>query len=135
MDEPCLAPTTIFVPAHDRYNVPGRIVTLGAYLGTSQLLESAGALRVLERGGAARDGYHVGEASDAAQMRRDVAWTKLVAALNQGRKWALRRLASHLDTMLANDIAVAVVPAHDPFVTDFPAVSYTHLTLPTKRIV
>jgi len=112
-------PVPVFVSAHARYNVPGRIVTLGAYLGTAQLLESAGALRVLERDEAADD-YRVGGAGDAAQLRRDVAWTKLIAALNQGRKWALRRLAAHLDTMLADAIAVAVVPAHDPFVTDFP---------------
>lgn len=119
MEEPFPAPATVFVPVHDQYNVPGRIVTLGAYLGASQLLETAGALRVLERG-VASDGYHVGGAGSAADLRRDMAWTKLVAALNQGRKWALRRLASHLDALLADGIAVAVVPAHDPFLTDPP---------------
>lgn len=117
-----LAPdeTAVFVPAHARYNVPGRIVTLGAYLGASQLLESAGALRVLERGDNASEGYRVGAIGDAADLRRDVAWTKMIAALNQGRKWALRRLAAHLDNLLADNIAVAAVPAHDPFVADFP---------------
>ena len=116
---PAAAPPAIFAPAHGRYNVPGRIVTLGAYLGTPQLLESAGALRVLERGEDA-DGYRVSGAIRAADLRRDVAWTKLIAALNQDRQWALRRLASQLDNMLADDIAVAVVPAHDPFLTDPP---------------
>ena len=116
MDEPAPDEPAVFAPAHARYNAPGRIVTLGAYLSTAQLLESAGALRVLERS-EDEDGYRMGGAAD---LRRDMAWTKLIAALNQGRRWALRRLTAHLDDLLANDIAVAVVPAHDPFVMDFP---------------
>ncbi|MBC8143444.1 MAG: phosphoribosyltransferase [Armatimonadetes bacterium] len=53
---------------------------------------------------------------DAARLEH----TRLVEGLNRGRKWARERLTRWLDPLLENDIAVAIVPSHDPFTTDTP---------------
>lgn len=115
-----------------RYNQPGRIVPLGAYLNVAQTLDAAGALRY---GTAAvvresdDHGYRAGPAatpaaaaaSAPADLKRALAWTKTINALNAGRKWALRRVFDVLDPLLSeSEIALAVVPSHDPFLTDPP---------------
>ncbi|MES2461871.1 MAG: hypothetical protein V4671_14905, partial [Armatimonadota bacterium] len=58
--------------------------------------------------------------ADVKGMRDAVRTTRLIDALNRGRKWARRSLAERLSLMLEGDVAVAVVPSHDPWATDTP---------------
>lgn len=74
----------------------------------AQSLDAAGELRYLREIG--EGGYGVGGATEQA-MR----WTRWINELNKGRKWVRERLFERLDPLLAEDIAVAVVPSHDPF--------------------
>lgn len=117
--------SAVFTADHARYNRPGYIVTFGSYYGTAQALDAAGALRYVRERGGGDTGYGTAAAAAAAgvpvaEMRRAVQWTRWITALNRGRKWALNRLFEKLDPMLEPNIAVAVVPSHDPFLDDPP---------------
>jgi phosphoribosylpyrophosphate synthetase len=91
-------------------NQPERIVTFGAFLNVAETLDAHGRQRFVREGG--ESGYSVVEEreQDAA-----VRWTRLINALNKGRTWARERLFALLNEKIAEGIAVAVVPSHDPF--------------------
>jgi predicted amidophosphoribosyltransferase len=57
-------------------------------------------------------GYYTNTPADVHVMQQNLGWTELIAALNEERKWPLKRLFDILDPMLAPDIALAVVPTH-----------------------
>ncbi len=103
----------VFVPAFDRYNDPAHIITFGNYYAVTHLMETRAAYTYAERYGPDKQADF--SPAVAAQMRRDVAWTKRINDFNKGRKWVLRVLFEKLDPMLAADIALVVVPSHDPF--------------------
>jgi len=105
----------VFNEAHGERNQPERIVTLGIYLPVAAALDAHGELRYVRETGAS--GY---SASDVADRKATLQWTRLIDALNQGRKWARERLFARLDGMVAAGVAVAVVPSHDPFVNEPP---------------
>jgi len=100
----------VFTPAFARHNEPGRIVALGGYYPTAQVMDATGALRYIGEGG--ETGY---SAADVTTMRGAVQWTKWINDLNKGRKWVRERLFERLDPMLEPGIALATVPSHDPF--------------------
>jgi hypothetical protein len=100
----------VFVAAFRGNDDPRRIVTLGSYYPVNQILDASGALRFIKEGG--ETGYN---AASVGAMRDAVRWTRWINDLNRGRKWVLQRLFERLDPMLAPDIALAVVPSHDPF--------------------
>ena len=105
----------VFTRGCEPFNKPGQIVTFGRCLPAARVMETHGAVRYLERTGRGTDlpsGY---TASSIERMRQGAEWTKFVADFNKGRQWALRRLVAFLDPMLEPGIAIAVVPAHDPF--------------------
>ncbi len=100
-------------------NRPERIVTFGAYLRVSESLEAHGKLRYVREARAAYGASPVPVAGDAAKLEH----SRLIEALNRGRKWARERFTRWLDPLLASDIAVAVVPSHDPYQIDTPICS------------
>jgi phosphoribosylpyrophosphate synthetase len=106
--DPFLAETSrsraVFGSDWPQYNQPDRIVTLGHYYPRS-LVETAQEL-VREPGAA----YPIG--TDARAIRQNLGWTRLINALNDERKWPLKRLFALLDPMLEKEIALAVVPTH-----------------------
>lgn len=106
---------SIFRSEFDRFNRTHQIVTFGPYLPNAGLMDADGALRYVREGGST--GYGAGQLVD---MRRAVRWTRWVNALNLGRKWIQNRLFTRFDEMLEPNIAIAVVPAHNPFHTDTP---------------
>ncbi|MDX1931204.1 MAG: phosphoribosyltransferase [Capsulimonadales bacterium] len=114
----------IFVAGFERFRRPDRIVTLlGNYLSSPQLLEAHGVTRLVRDAG--MEGLYRTEGggysgSEVAQMQDDLRWTRWILALNQGRKWARTRLFERLSPMLAEGIAIAVVPSHNPFRTEEP---------------
>nr|MDQ2686493.1 hypothetical protein [Armatimonadota bacterium] len=105
----------VFVPAFDRFNRPSLIVTLGRYYGQADVMAARGRLasQVQEE----RGGYRT--ATDARREDEAVRWSRCINELNKGRKWPLKRLTERLRAMLSPDVAIAVVPSHDPvrFVT------------------
>lgn len=107
--------TTVFVPAFNRFNRPAQIVTLGRVYGQADVMAARGRLasQIQEE----RGGYHT--AADARRDDEAVRWTRWINELNKGRKWPLKRLTERLGAMLSPDVAIAVVPSHDPvrFVT------------------
>ena len=105
----------VFRKPYAERNRPERIVTFGAYLPVARTLEAHGKLR-FAREVKATYGAPPDVADDAARL----AHTRLVDALNRGRKWARERFVRWLDPLLAPGIAVAIVPSHDPFATDTP---------------
>jgi hypothetical protein len=106
---------SVFRPEFQRYHRPGGIVSLGTYLATAQVLDNTGALRYIREGNDA--GYSTQEVKE---MDKAVRWTRWVNALNAGRKWAVQRLFERLDPMLEAEIALVIVPSHDPFHTEPP---------------
>lgn len=92
----------------------GRILTLGWFLSTRRMLEAQGARRVVREEPAP---YRAAEIHD---LDAAVRHTRMLLALKDGRRWPVRRLVALLDPMVAPDVAVAVVPSHDPFVDDTP---------------
>lgn len=102
--------TKIFTPAWDQHNAPDRIVTFGGYYAVAPLMESQAALQYIVR---ERPSSY--DAQSVALLRDNVAWTKWINDLNRGRKWVQKRLFERFDPMLESDIALAVVPPHDPF--------------------
>lgn len=119
----------LFVPAFDQYNAPGRIVTLGSYYPVTQVMNATGALRYLRERG--ESGY---AAADVTQMHEAVQWTRWINELNRGRRWVLKRLFERLDPMLEKDIAVAVVPSHDPFQDTPPIRELARMLAANERI-
>lgn len=105
----------VFRQSGERYNRPGKIVTLGDYLGVDRLLDAHGAIRYAREGG--DTGYRAREMGD---LRDAVRWTRWINALNAGRRWTQTRLFERLDPLLESDVAIAIVPSHDPFQTDPP---------------
>jgi len=119
-DEPA-----IFVPASGRFNQPARIVTLGHVypLGQARAAKNAlnkNALGVVREGRAGYDAYDTAPPADPQAVARNVAWTRLVTALNADRQWPLTRLFDQLDPLLAPDIAVAAVPPHRAYQAFWP---------------
>jgi hypothetical protein len=103
----------VFTGAGRRYDRPGKIVALGAYYPQAE----AGAARSLLREDRAAYGDPL---QDLRRVREGVAWTGTVNALNRGRRWAQRRGFERLDPLLAEGVAIAVVPAHAAYVVDTP---------------
>ena len=101
---------TVFKPEFARHNQPRRIVTFGAYYPVAQVMDTTGALRYIREGG--QTGYST---QSVSRREEGVRWTRWIHALNQGRQWPVKRLFDRLDPMLEADVAVAVVPSHDPF--------------------
>ena len=97
---------TIFLDAGDRYNQPGRIVTLGHFYPQAGVSPANALLR--ER----RSTYCTAADTDREAIRRNLEWTKLLTALSAERQWPLKHLIQLLDPLLAPDIALAVVPTH-----------------------
>lgn len=106
-------PDTVFAEAGRQYDRPGKIVTLGPFYPQAQ----AGAARGLLR--EARAGYDAGRA-DVGQVQSGVEWTRTINALSKDRRWAHRLLFERLHPLLADGIAVAVVPAHTAYTVDAP---------------
>ena len=92
-----------------------KIVTLGDYLAIKQNLETQGMLRFVQEGG--ESGYSARELKDAAAAAKLTRW---VDALSNERKWPIKRFTEQIAPMLAEGIAVAVAPSHNPFFTDPP---------------
>ncbi|MBB6053974.1 ComF family protein [Armatimonas rosea] len=105
----------VFADAFSERENLEKIVTLGDYLAIKQNLETRGMLRFVKEGG--ESGYSARELKDAKAAAQLTRW---VDALNNERKWPLKRFAEQLSPMLADGIAVAVAPSHDPFVTETP---------------
>jgi hypothetical protein len=101
----------------------GIAVLLGRYYGTNRLMETRAALDYVQRygltgpAGPEREGLTW---TEVREMREAAQTTRWLDALMKGRKWPVERLAERLDPMLPEGIALAVVPGHDPFVTDTP---------------
>jgi len=104
------SPPGVFVPAADHFNRPARIVTLGHVYASGQGRAAANAVRE------SRAPY----GADPQAVARHAGWTRLVAALNAGRQWPLRRLFDQLDPLLAPDIAVCAVPPHRAYQAFWP---------------
>jgi phosphoribosylpyrophosphate synthetase len=92
-----------------------RTLSLGWYLPSSSQLDAAGMLRFARSGG--DTGYRAGQIRDLAAATNH---TRAIDALNRGRKWALKQFTEELDRLLAENIAIVVVPGHTPFGDDPP---------------
>jgi len=109
----------VFTPRFDRFNDPARIAVLqGRFYSEAQLLDAQSALAFIQQNGITGvEGYTW---ETVREMRDAVAATRLIDALNRGRKWARVRLSERLSPLLEEDINIAVVPAHSPWMTDSP---------------
>ncbi len=107
----------IFVPAADRHNRPARIVTLGHVYPQGQGRAIKDALNAVREG---RAGYAAAPPADPQAVARNIAWTRLLSALNAERQWPLKRLFAQLDPLLEPDIAVAAVPPHRAYQAFWP---------------
>jgi len=112
-------PDTVFTGRGAGFNRLNAVVPLcGWYLSAGQLLEAQGVLTQVERYGlAAVPGYTW---AAVRHLRESVRGTRWVLALNAGRVWARTRLVERLSPLVAEDVAVAVVPSHDPFLMEPP---------------
>ena len=104
---------TVFAEAGRRYDQPNKVVTLGPFYPQAR----AGAARGLLR--EAKAGYDTGGAS-LGQMQSGVEWTRVLNALGQNRRWAHRLLFERLHPLLAENIAIALVPAHTAYTVNSP---------------
>lgn len=111
-DEP-----TIFRPASGRCNQPARIVTLGHVYPQGQARAAQNTLHVVRE---SRGSYDAAPPVDPQVVARNVAWTRLIHALNADRQWPLKRLFEQIDPLLEPDIAVAVVPPHRAYQAFWP---------------
>jgi hypothetical protein len=102
----------VFTPAWGRRSQPGRIVTLGHYYPHG----GVGGARTLLR--EARAGYRT--EADPQAVARNMGWTRLINALNAGRRWPLDRLFEMLDPVLRPGIALAAVPPHRAYQAFWP---------------
>ena len=109
-------------------NKPDKIVTLGTFLTSKETLSTHGALNftkeVREESGADLYNIHsVKSLKSLPEIKQDetsLRWTKQINALNKDRIWARERFFAQIAPLLASEIAVAVVPSHDPFRDDAP---------------
>lgn len=108
--------TAVFRGPYAERNRPERIVTFGAFLRVAETLETHGKLRHVRETGAVYGAVRAEVADDSAKLEH----TRLVEALNRGRKWARERFVRWLDPLLENNIAIAIVPSHDAFNTEWP---------------
>ncbi len=109
----------VFTPAFDRFNKPDRIsVLLGRCCSSAQLIQVKSTLAYVEQNGIG--GQEGLTWAVVRQMREAVRLTQTIDALNRGRKRITGRLAERLSPMLETDIAVVVVPSHDPWITEAP---------------
>lgn len=92
-----------------------KIVTLGDYLAIKHNLEAQGLLRFVQEGG--ESGYSARALKDAEAAARLTRW---IDALSNERKWPVKRFAEQIVPMLADGIAVAVAPSHNPFFKEPP---------------
>nr|WP_309685940.1 phosphoribosyltransferase family protein [Armatimonas sp.] len=92
-----------------------KIVALGDYLAIKQNLETQGMLRFVHEGG--ESGYSARHLKDAEAAAKLTRW---IDALSNERKWPIKRFTEQIAPMLAEGIAVAVAPSHNPFFTDPP---------------
>ncbi len=103
----------VFTDTGSRYDRPGKIVTLGLFYPQADAGTARGLLR--------ESGRPYGDSDvDRERVREGMDWTATVNALNRGRRWAQRRCFETLDPLLAEDVAVAVVPSHAAYVVDTP---------------
>ncbi|MBV9850580.1 MAG: hypothetical protein JO250_12985 [Armatimonadetes bacterium] len=107
------ATPSVFVEAGRRYDQPGKVVTLGPYYPQAQAGAAKGLLRE------AKAGYAAGGA-DLGRVRSGMDWTRVINALGKGRRWPQRLLFERLHPLLAEGIAVAVVPSHIAYAVDAP---------------
>ena len=107
----------LFLPAAGRYNQPARIVTLGHVYPQGQARAAKAALDVLRE---SRGRYDAAPHADPQAVVRNAGWTKLLAALNAGRQWPLKRLFDQLDPLLLPDVALAAVPPHRAYQAFWP---------------
>ncbi len=56
--------------------------------------------------------YRIGSPYNPSIVRDQIAWTRLISALNAERQWPLKRLVEMLDSMLEPGIAIAAIPPH-----------------------
>ncbi len=101
------------------FSHPDAIIELiGPYLSQAELLEAHGLLAYVDKHGLSQIEGH--DEKSIRRLRKAVRATRAIAALNDGRIWARRRLAERLSPRFAGEIAIAVVPSHDPFRVDAP---------------
>jgi plasmid replication initiation protein len=106
---------TVFSEAFSPRENLEKIVTLGDYLPIKQSLETQGMLRFVHEGG--ESGYSARALKDAEAAAKLTRW---IEALSNERKWPIKRFTEQLAPMLAEEIAVAVAPSHNPFITETP---------------
>ena len=92
-----------------------KIVALGDYLAIKRNLETQGMLRFVQEGG--ESGYSARQLKDAEAAAKLTRW---IDALSNERKWPIKRFTEQIAPMLAEGIAVAVAPSHNPFTTETP---------------
>ena len=114
-------PNSIFTHAGSRYNHPAKIVTLGHVYAQGKASDAG---RVRE----SRTEYNAGVIQDNAW------WTRLIHALNQGRKWPLKQLCAALDPLLEPGIALAVAPPHRAFQAFWPLRALAQMLAENGRI-
>ena len=125
-NEPNISPESLpdlFLPAAGRYNQPARIVTLGHVYPQGQARAAKAALDALHKNDVLRESrgrYDAAPHADPQAVARNAGWTKLLAALNAGRQWPLKRLFEQLDPLLLPDVALAAVPPHRAYQAFWP---------------
>lgn len=108
--------TAVFREPYAERNRPERIVTFGAYLRAARSLETHAKIRYVRETGPVYGEARTEVAEDAVKLEH----TRLIEALNRGRKWARERFVRWLDPLLSSDIAIVIVPSHDAFNTEWP---------------
>ena len=106
-------PHPVFVESANRYNQPGKIVTLGPYYPQPRVGVAKGLIRE------AKAGYGTDVAA-LEQIQAGVGLTQIINALGKERRWPQRLLFERLHPILGDEIAVAVVPAHTAYTVDAP---------------
>jgi phosphoribosylpyrophosphate synthetase len=94
---------------------PGKIVTLGIYFNQRETLNTHGALNYVKETGA-----NLYTTQEKKQDEAALQWTRQINALNKERIWARERFYAQLAPLLAPNIAICIVPSHDPFRDDAP---------------
>ena len=115
-------PDPIFTPAGEQYDRPTKIVTLGHYFPAGK---SAAAQNAVREG---RADYN------ARKVNENVAWTRLINALNAERQWPLKRLYAVLDPLIAPGVALAVVPPHRAFQAFWPLRTLAQTLAENERV-
>lgn len=110
----------VFVAHWDRHNQPSRIVTFGHFYPQGKVGAAKSLIRETNAQGYRTENDAEMPLRDAAKIQDHVAWTRLINALGQERKWPLKRLFARLDPMLEPGIALAVVPTHRAYQAFWP---------------